>query len=604
MSGEKDITAVIAFHNYLTNSPYLNSLLNSITSKRFFVIVVCDSIERSEFDGLVEKYRARPEVKFLYVNFLSAAKTRNKGLGEATSEWVVFWDCDDTVDENKFLKVLDDHREQNLDLIVGQIESFDTNSAFIVSTSATNSIESLATYPAFTRIIYRRLFIGTIRFPAIPLCEDQCFLGLLISKNPRYAFTNDLLYSYRVNNPLQGSSTLFNVGSHIDAIHFVSNLHTNKTNQDGAKALKILVFRLIISTLKRMRPKSLRFLPKLTKHFVQVFFSNLWLYKYFQPIVDKSKSRRQLPKLVLVGGLGNQLFQYSFMVARFGNGNFKINGNLGNPRISKSGHPDIFSFDIPEEFVSSKGLVWIKGKVVTQLLRLSSYGKRNLASRTLFRGISFVNKVFAMFNKGQELVFLADGVGYFELDQHESRKHKFYIGCFHSYVWPAEIGGDKLRSLFSLKTESPWLISFREKFNNQGCGVVHIRRGDYLETNNLGYLPLGYFEEQMTDALSQSIVQRFLVFSDDPEFIESNLDTKLLERAVIVEQSQEDAATILTAFNVGDYFVLSNSTFSWWGAYLSINHALEVIVPKYWYADKRSPRLIYPHSWKERELER
>ena len=601
MSSEKDITAVIPFHNYLANGTYLNSLLNSVTNTRFMMIVVCDSIKKSEFDELVGKYLIRPEIKFVHVDFQSAAKTRNKGLAEATSPWVVFWDCDDKVDENKYLKVLDDHREQDLDLIVGQIESFDSNSASIVSTSSTNSIESLATYPAFTRIIYKRLFIGTLRFPAVPLCEDQCFLGLLISKNPQYAFTNEILYSYRVNNPLQGSSTLFNVGSHIKAINFICDLQSNTINQDGIKALKILTFRLITSTLKRLRPESSKYISTLIRYFVQIFCTNLWLYKFSRPIIVKRKFKQQLPRLILVGGLGNQLFQYSFMVSQFGNENFKVNGNLGIPRISKSGYPDIFSFNIPEEIVSSKNFLWIKSKVITQLLRLSSYGKRDLASKILFLGISILNIVFALFNRGQGLVFLADGVGFFEKNQHQSRKHKYYIGCFHSYVWPAKIGGDRLKSLFSLKTESPWLISFREQFKNHGFGVVHIRRGDYLETSNLGYLPLGYFEEQMIDALNQGIVQRFLVFSDDPEFIESNLRTNLLEKAVIVGQNQEDAATNLIAFNVGDFFVLSNSTFSWWGAYLSYDRVLEVVVPKYWYADKRSPRLIYPDFWKERD---
>lgn len=597
MSGTEDITAIIPFHNSATNSTYLHSLLCSVSSQRFMIVVICDAIEQSEFDDLVIKYSERPKIKFLHVNYRSAAKARNEGLAEADSSWVVFWDCDDKVDENQYLNVLDDRSKANSDLIVGQISAFDSKSNTIVSTSHTDSLLNLATYPAFTRIIYKRDFIAKLRFPEIALCEDQCFLALLISKNPKIVFTKENFYFYRVNNTFQSSNTLFSIESHLKAIRFIFEIQPQLLSRNGTKALQIIVFRMLVSIFTRLKFSSSKYAPELLKYLFKIFFNHPWLYKYSRPMIEKLDCQKKLPTLILSGGLGNQIFQYSFMVSKFLNQNFQLNGNLGNPRVSKSGYPDLFSFNVPEKVIFTKNAFWVKSQISSLLLKLSSYGNRNLVSKVLFRGIQLVNQIFAKLNSGVGLIFLANGIGFFEENELEMRQFKYYIGCFHSFVWPEKIEINHLRALLTLREESEWLLAFREQFSNRQIGIVHIRRGDYLKIKNLGYLTLEYFEEQMTRALEIGLVTEFLVFSDDPSYIQFNMKSNLLKNSVIIEQNHEDAATNLISFTSGHYFVLSNSTFSWWGAFLSSDQTKEVVAPKYWYADKRSPKYIYPDSW-------
>ena len=92
--------------------------------------------------------------------------------------------------------------------------------------------------------------------------------------------------------------------------------------------------------------------------------------------------------------------------------------------------------------------------------------------------------------------------------------------------------------------------------------AVHVRRGDYLERSVL--VPLTYYEEAL-----QSIRQEYgegpvLVFSDDLDWCRANLGAP---NAVYVEGNPDWLD--LTLMSRCQHHVCANSTFSWWGAFLS-----------------------------------
>lgn len=133
------------------------------------------------------------------------------------------------------------------------------------------------------------------------------------------------------------------------------------------------------------------------------------------------------------------------------------------------------------------------------------------------------------------------------------------------------------------------------KVNTIGC---HIRRGDYLGHNTLAKLDYRTYIENaitsITDATGKS-VERVELFSDDPDWCEQNLADGQLVRVF-------RGATVLDDF-VGlmlcQHKVISNSTFSWWAAY--IDHATDglVVAPKRWFNDRGSREIdiVVDPSW-------
>jgi hypothetical protein len=113
---------------------------------------------------------------------------------------------------------------------------------------------------------------------------------------------------------------------------------------------------------------------------------------------------------------------------------------------------------------------------------------------------------------------------------------------------------------------------------------VHVRRGDYLFQNYQGSrginLPKEYYFNAMT-LLNTKIENPYYIFlTDDSEYVDccfQHIKNKYI--------SAENMAVDLALMSLCEYGVTSNSSFSWWGAYLMKNRK-EVLFPKYWYGWK------------------
>lgn len=113
---------------------------------------------------------------------------------------------------------------------------------------------------------------------------------------------------------------------------------------------------------------------------------------------------------------------------------------------------------------------------------------------------------------------------------------------------------------------------------------VHVRRGDYLFENYLNQrgidLPKEYFFDAI-EIIKEKVKNPYFIFlSDDPAYCECCFDD--IENKHISKNSMEVDLAIMT---LCEYGITSNSSFSWWGAYLMKNKK-EIIFPKYWYGWK------------------
>ena len=103
---------------------------------------------------------------------------------------------------------------------------------------------------------------------------------------------------------------------------------------------------------------------------------------------------------------------------------------------------------------------------------------------------------------------------------------------------------------------------------------VHVRRGDYLQASTKGLfhvLSLKWFQTAMA-RFPERVV--FLVISDDIEWCRANMNWPRVHFA----DGGSDLAD-LAFLRACDHYIISNSTFGWWGAWLSDNTEAVVIGP-------------------------
>lgn len=154
----------------------------------------------------------------------------------------------------------------------------------------------------------------------------------------------------------------------------------------------------------------------------------------------------------------------------------------------------------------------------------------------------------------------------------------------------------EIRDIFSLSGE--WESEVYSKFETQVRGYerlkekcfdsivgVHIRRGDYVtnvHTNAYhGVLPSAYYEAGANEIFGEIYPQDvlFFVFSDDPQWCKDNLKFPHM----IFSEDEEDIVDMYK-MSFCDDFIIANSSFSWWAAYLGKGEDKMVVAPRNWFA--------------------
>lgn len=128
--------------------------------------------------------------------------------------------------------------------------------------------------------------------------------------------------------------------------------------------------------------------------------------------------------------------------------------------------------------------------------------------------------------------------------------------------------------------------------------AVHVRGGDYRLAHNLrhhGMCSKDFYQAAVEVIRSQVGDLPVTVFSDDLEGFE------LVEQAVPRARRYDrgpatDALRVLRDMSTAAGFVISNSTFGWWGAWLS--GAKEVVAPSPWFSDPAIDTTdLLPSTW-------
>ncbi len=127
---------------------------------------------------------------------------------------------------------------------------------------------------------------------------------------------------------------------------------------------------------------------------------------------------------------------------------------------------------------------------------------------------------------------------------------------------------------------------------------LHVRRGDYQLPKF--YASIGcvcseqYYQDAIDHVLQHVREPHFYVFSDDMEWVRAHLQ---VPNATYVSHNQgTDSWQDMMLMSRCRHNIISNSTFSWWGAWLNDNPHKFVLCPDKWAATYDMPYII-PHQW-------
>lgn len=130
---------------------------------------------------------------------------------------------------------------------------------------------------------------------------------------------------------------------------------------------------------------------------------------------------------------------------------------------------------------------------------------------------------------------------------------------------------------------------------------VHVRRGDYI-TNAKALsvhgtcVPEYYFKA--IESLSQRVPQaRLFAFSDDPQWVAEVLMPRYPGLVLVDHNRGENSYNDMRLMSLCRHHIIANSSFSWWGAWLNPHPDKIVIAPSQWFANGTDSTDLIPDTW-------
>jgi hypothetical protein len=291
----------------------------------------------------------------------------------------------------------------------------------------------------------------------------------------------------------------------------------------------------------------------------------------------------------LMGGLGNQMFQYAFgkHLALKNNTELKIDVSLLKDR------------SIPHEIATHRDYC-------LDIFNLEDYSFATEREVWHFNGNSSAGIFERIARKIYVLIYsprlVVQDKNYFSHDYLNLPDNTCIVGRWQSelFFYPCK---DQIRKEFTfIENFNSKIIALSEEIKNCNSICIHFRRGDLitspLYSKTLGCLNLDYYHRALS-LLKEKIKNPFLyIFSDDIEWCKNNIMFDLPFKFVGNEYAGIKAGGHLYLMSCCKHFIISNSTFAWWGAWLSESNNKIVIAPKNWYKDITLKNdVLIPENW-------
>ena len=284
----------------------------------------------------------------------------------------------------------------------------------------------------------------------------------------------------------------------------------------------------------------------------------------------------------LIGGLGNQMFQYAvgrtlalkhdvpLRLDISGFANYDLHQGFELSRIFKCS-PNIASQKEINDMLS-----WQQWPGIHRILSRPGMVALRNKSYIIEPHFQYWNEI----NNVQEKCYLA---GYWQSEQYFNE------------------AAEKIREDFSFSQPfSSKNLQLSRQIAQTSSISLHIRRGDYVNNpeaaSTYELCSLDYYAASIKYIIDRIANPQFFIFSDDIEWAKNNL--VINSTSLYIEHNQgSNSYNDMRLMSLCKHHIIANSSFSWWGAWLNPRPEKIVIAPQRWFSNETNTQDLNPASW-------
>ncbi len=280
----------------------------------------------------------------------------------------------------------------------------------------------------------------------------------------------------------------------------------------------------------------------------------------------------------LIGGLGNQMFQYAAGRALALANSCQLKLDISTFDYYALRRYELNLLNINAEIANPEDIALLAGSQ----FRLARVVRRKLKWR---KKTHFVERKDFSFDP----VFLS------------LTQPAYLDGYWQSYKYH-ECYAVQIRDELTFNTPlSGKNLKVAEQIVRTNSVSVHIRRGDYVSNPGTarihGSVGVNYYDDAIRRICHEVTAPVFFVFSDDLTWAQNNL--RLRNNATFVSHNcGKSSFEDMRLMSLCKHNIIANSSFSWWGAWLNRNPEKMVIAPKRWLnIESLSTTDLIPNTW-------
>lgn len=264
----------------------------------------------------------------------------------------------------------------------------------------------------------------------------------------------------------------------------------------------------------------------------------------------------------LFGGLGNQLFIYATArrLALVNSAELVLDDVSGFTHDPYKRHYQLDHFNIPYRKASAAERLEPLGQFRRKVLR--AYNQRKP-----FEQRSYLAQGFNVDFDSRLLHFKLQGTVYLE-------------GYWQSEDYFKDVA-DIIRQDLQIKPPTDVAnLAMAEAIRSGTAVAAHVRFFDEPNAQAINNTPNDYYTRAVTEMERLAPAAHYYIFSDQPAYARARISLPD-ERVTLVHHNQGDpmAYADLWLMSQCKHFIIANSTFSWWGAWLAASPTKQVIAP-------------------------